>query len=267
MFRIGISTASFFSKELTENTFKIIHDLKIPLCEVFLSTLSEYKEDFAQFLKDEKGDTEVYSIHTLTQQYEPELFNPMARTRSDCEKILKKAARVANILDAKNYVFHGPATYKPITFPFDYEKLGKRVEEIRQIVLKETDGKTDVCYENVFWAFFRTPQYFEQIKKHTEVKACLDIKQARLSGYDVYDYLSTMENRLTNIHLCDYNEQGKTTLPGKGMFDFVRFFKELRRIGYNGAAMIEVYAGDYLSYDELGRCYDYLNECIQKAWQ
>ena len=265
--RIGVSTASFYSKELTENSFKILHDLKIPLCEVFLSTLSEYEEDFVKFLSDVKGDTEVYSVHTLTQQYEPELFNIMPRTRNDCEAILKKAAHAADILDAKYYIFHGPASYKPLTQPFNYEKLGKRVEEIRQIVLNTSRGKTDVCYENVFWAYFRSPDYFTKIKEFTDVKACLDIKQAQRSGFDVYEYLLSMKNRLTNIHLCDYNEQGQTTLPGKGKFDFLRLFKELRAIGYDGAAMIEVYSGDYLTYDELARSYDFLNECVYKAWQ
>lgn len=263
--QIGLSTASLYSKELTENSFDVLHRLKIPLCEVFLSTFSEYEQDFIKLLLDKKGDTTVYSIHTLTQQYEPELFNPMTRTRKDCEKVLLKAAAAARELDAKYYVFHGPASYKKITKPFDYEKIGKRIEEIRQLVLTETNGKTDVCYENVYWAFFNKPEYFQEIHRYTDVKACLDIKQARLSGYDVYDYLAIMQKNLTNVHLCDYNEQGKTTLPGKGNFDFVRLFKKLNEIGYTGAAMIEVYATDYLEYDELARCYDYLNECIFKA--
>ena len=205
--RIGISTASFYSKELTEDSFKIIHRLKIPLCEVFLSTLSEYESDFAELLNDRKGNTEIYSIHTLTQQYEPELFNMMPRTREDCEKILIKASTAAKILGAKNYIFHGPASYKKITFPFDYEKLGKRIEEIRQIVLKQTDNMTEVSYENVYWAYFNKPEYFTNIKKYSEVKACLDIKHARLSGYSVDEYVQTMGNRFRREKLSTAQEK------------------------------------------------------------
>lgn len=265
--RIGLSTASLFSMELTENTFDVLHRLKIPLCEVFLSTLSEYEPEFIDLLCQNKGDTEIYSIHTLTQQYEPELFNIMPRTRSDCEKIFIKTAQAAGKLGAKYYVFHGPAKFKKIPYVFDYEKLGKRMEELRAIMHKESDGKTEICYENVHWTYFSDPEYFNNLKKYTDVKTCLDIKQAMLSKFSVYDYIACMQNKLTNIHLCDYNENGKTTLPGRGIFDFVSLFKKLLEIGYNGAAMIEVYAADYNNYDELARCYDYLNECLYKAQQ
>jgi sugar phosphate isomerase/epimerase len=263
--QIGISTASLFSRELTEDCFNVIHRLKIPLCEVFLSTLSEYEEDFVKKLADRKGDTRVYSIHTLTQQYEPELFNIMPRTRADCEVIFRKTARAAKILGADYYVFHGPAKFKKIPYVFDYPKLGKRIEELRAILSEETCGRADICYENVHWAYFNNPDYFINLKPYTNVKTCLDVKQAHQSGFDVYEYISCMGNRLTNIHLCDYNEQGATTLPGKGIFDFTKLFSALIEKGYDGAAMIEVYASDYYGYDDLARCYDYLTECLFKA--
>lgn len=262
---IGLSTASLFSRELTENTFRILNSLKIPLCEVFLSTLSEYEPEFIKILCENKKDVKIYSIHTLTQQYEPELFNIMPRTRHDCEKIFLKTCVAAKRLGAKYYVFHGPAKFKKIPYVFNYPELGKRIEELRAIMKNVTDGQTEICYENVHWAYFNEPEYFNQLKPYTEVKACLDIKQAKLSGYSAWEYISVMGNRLTNIHLCDYNEQGKTTLPGKGIFNFEQLFSALIENHYSGAAMIEVYASDYNGYDEIARCYDYLNECLYRA--
>ena len=266
--QIGLSTASLFSRELTENTFDVVRRLKIPLCEVFLSTLSEYEEDFIDLLCERKEEIKVYSVHTLTQQFEPELFNPMQRTREDCEKIFRKAAKACGRLEADYYVFHGPAKFKKIPYVFDEERycrIGERMEELRSILREESFGKTDICYENVHWTFFNQPDYFEHLKKYTDIRACLDIKQAKISGYPYEEYLSCMENRLTNIHLCDYNEQGKTTLPGKGIFDFEKLFRMLLERQYTGNAMIEIYASDYQSYDEIAQCYDYLQECLYNA--
>ena len=56
---IGLSTASLFSRELTENTFRILNSLKIPLCEVFLSTLSEYEPEFIKILCENKKDVKI----------------------------------------------------------------------------------------------------------------------------------------------------------------------------------------------------------------
>ncbi|MFA6765988.1 MAG: sugar phosphate isomerase/epimerase, partial [Clostridia bacterium] len=81
--KIGISTASFFSKEATEDTFQIIEEMGIQTCEVFLTTFMEYEPEFIQQLKEKKNSVDVYSVHTLNVQFEPELFNIVKRTRDD----------------------------------------------------------------------------------------------------------------------------------------------------------------------------------------
>lgn len=262
---IGISTASFFSKETTEASFEIIHKLNIPVCEIFLSTFSEYADDFIDLLLEVKGDTRVHSIHTLNQQYEPELFNPTERTRKDCERIFKHIARDASRLGASYYTFHGPAKFKKLPYKHDYEKIGKRVQELCDMLLEASGGTTRLTYENVHWTYFNTPEYFENLKKYTNVGTCLDIKQAFLSGYDIYDYVKVMGDRLRTVHICDYDDDGKLTIPGKGTFDFVKLFSVLNDNGFDGAGLIEVYSNNYDNYDELGRSFDYLNECLYKA--
>lgn len=263
--QIGMSTASLFSKEKTEASFEILHKLDIPLCEVFLSTLSEYRDEFIDLLLEVKGSTEVYSVHALNQQFEPELFNPMQRTREDCEMIFKQVARDAARLGARYYTFHGPAKFKKLPYVHDYEKLGKRVQELSDLLYFESNNTTRLSYENVHWTFFNTPEYFDNLKKFTDVKTCLDIKQAYLSGIDVYKYVDCMGDRLVYVHLCDYDDNGKLAIPGNGTFDFVKLFSTLLNNGFDGAAIIEVYATDYQEYGELRKSYDYLNECLYKA--
>lgn len=262
---IGISTASFFSKERTEEAVQQINKLKIPVCEIFLSTFYEYNESFIDELLKRKDRLQVYSVHTLNQQFEPELFNPMPRTRLDCEDIFRKVARGAGRLGAKYYTFHGPAKFKKIKYVLNYEKIGNRVQELCDIVNKESNGVTALTYENVHWTYYNEPDFITDISPYTNVQTCLDIKQAKQSGIDVYEYLEKMGDRLANVHLCDYNEEGKLALPGNGTFDFTRLFYTLLKMGYKGDAMIEVYPENYTTYDQLEGCYDYLNECLYKA--
>lgn len=263
--RIGFSTASFFKKELTEDALVSIGKLGASCCEVFLGSYSEYTQRFAKLLKSRKNGVDIVSVHTLNQQYEPDLFNQVERARKDSETILHKVARAANIVGARYYTFHGPAMLRRVNYSFDYEKLGKRIEELCSYVRENSYGTTSLTYENVHWCYSNTPEFFQNIIPNApSLKTCLDVKQALQSGFLPEKYIDAMGNRLTNVHLCDYNN-GKTALPGKGAFDFEKLFGVLLSSGYRGDAMIEVYSGDYDGYDELARSFEYVNNCLTHA--
>lgn len=263
--KIGISTASFFSKEATENTFEVMKDLRIDICEVFLTTFREYKKSFAELLQERKQGIEVYSIHTLNVQFEPELFNPVARTREDSEYFYKEAATAAGILGAKYYTFHGLTRMKRTPYTIDYQRIGKRMDELDKMLIQTSGGSCRLAYENVHWTFFNSPDYFNELKKFTNVRACLDIKQAMQSKYDIYDYIDAMGDRLVNVHLCDFDENGKLHTPGKGSFDFTKLFRTLIDKGYAGPLIMELYAGNYQNYADIKEGRDYLQHCLEKA--
>lgn len=260
---IGISTASFFSKEVTEDSLKVIHDLDINICEVFLTTFYEYRKEFAEQLAQARKGIEVYSIHTLNVQFEPELFNPVVRTRQDSEQIFQQIAVSAKLLNAKYYTFHGLTRLKRTPYKVDYQRIGNRLEELDNMLYTTSNG-CRLAYENVHWTFFNSPEYFTELKKHTNVKTCLDIKQAMQSQRSVYDYIDAMGDRLVNVHVCDYDESGKLYIPGKGAFDFVQLFRRLNDNGYAGPIIMELYAGNYNSYEEIKQSYQYLQECMDK---
>ena len=263
--RIGLSTASFFKKKLTEDALSFISAADVPCCEVFLASFSEYKQSFAKQLAERKGNTEIVSVHTLNQQYEPELFNLVDRARKDSETILRRVARAAETVGARYYTFHGPAMLRRVSYHLDYERIGKRVEELCEFVDKKSGHTTALCYENVHWCYFSNPDFITRILPYApSLKTCLDVKQAIQSGFSPEDYVKTMGERLTNVHLCDYNID-KTALPGQGMYDFERLFGILLENGYRGDAMIEVYSGDYDGYDELMTSYEYVNNCLTRA--
>lgn len=263
---LGISTASFFSKEVTENSLDIIKKLGINLCEVFLTTFCEYKKEFVEELVKRKNGIDVYSIHTLNVQFEPELFNLAKRTREDSEVFFKQAAVAAKLLKAKYYTFHGITRLKKTPYSLDFERIGKRVDELDEMLSAIGDG-CRIAYENVHWTCFSAPEFIIQLKKHSNVKTCLDIKQAMQSKISVYDYIDAMGDRLANVHVCDYDESGKLFVPGKGSFNFEKLFRKLYEIGYNGPVIMELYAGNYNNYDEIREGYEYLMNCKQKVFK
>ena len=93
----------------------------------------------------------------------------------------------------------------------------------------------------------------------------LDIKQARISGYDWRDYLSEMGEDLATVHVSDVDASGKMCLPGRGVFPFDELFSRLRDIGFYGAVLIENYSRDYSDPEELRTSYEYLCEFSERA--
>ena len=92
----------------------------------------------------------------------------------------------------------------------------------------------------------------------------LDVKQARLSGYPYPMYIKDMEGCISHVHISDVDERGKICLPGKGVFDFEECLRRLKDAGFDGALLIEVYAGDYAGYSELKASCDFLDEIVAK---
>lgn len=76
--KVGISTASLYGKLYTEQALEFFAQNSVDCAEVFLSSFSEYKEEFGRELQRVKGNVEVYSIHTLNSQFEGQLFSRSA---------------------------------------------------------------------------------------------------------------------------------------------------------------------------------------------
>ena len=124
----------------------------------------------------------------------------------------------ANILGANCYTFHGIARIKR-TFREDLERSGEQTRAIAEVC-----GRYGValCYENVEWALYNPPgRGFPVLKEHCPaLRGVLDLKQARITGYDYFDYLKEMGSALSHVHVSDITAEGKMCLPGKGITDF-----------------------------------------------
>lgn len=267
---IGISTASYFTKCMTEEALIPIAKIGANVCEVFFASHCEYTKEFSEVILGELhkakefGSLRVDSVHALSNQFEPELFSVNCRAFDDSLKTFRNVLSTAQQIGAKYYTFHGATVLKKaVQYSFNFAHISNRVNLLCSIA-KEYD--VTLCYENVHWTYFCYPEYFENVKKLCpQVGAVLDIKQARQSGIDYNDYLKAMGDRLRNVHLCDYDIDGNVTIPGKGVFDFVKLFKTLLDNGYKGNCLMEVYAKSYSNEEELKESYNYLVECLRKA--
>ena len=256
---VGISTATFFLKELTEDSFSVIQRCGGQACEVFLTTYSEYEPQFGELLKQRKGDLDVYSVHSLNTQFEPQLFNLAPRTRSEAEKMFRKVLAVGRTIGAKVYTFHGLSRLKKDAY-FDPVTVGKRMCELGQIA---NEYGITLCLENVHWATFNTPSFYAEMKKYSPNCGCvLDVKQARQSGYDWREYLEVMGDTVKNVHLSDVDENGDIAMVGKGVFPFEELINRLDRLGYDGPLIIEQYAKNYDSYREVEQSVKYLKNIV-----
>lgn len=263
----GISTASFFPRLYTEDALSEIAKLGAKTCEVFFASRCEYKREFAEVLNERiaKADgLKVHSVHALTNQFEPELYSLNSRAYADALETYESVLAVAKSIGAHYYTFHGATMLKKaVKYSFNYDLISERVNVLCDIA--EKYGVT-LCYENVHWAYFCNPVFFDAIKDRCpKLGATLDVKQAMQSEISWKEYLDSMRGRLKTVHLCDYDPSGNLCLPGRGSFDFEELYRELADAGYEGPCMMEVYTKSYREEDELKRAFEFLKECEIKA--
>lgn len=260
--KVGISTASLFLRKNNEEALPLFDAWGVPCAEVFLTSFCEYAPAFAHTLAAAKGGVEIHSVHVLNTQYEPQLYAEHPRVLEDANGWLREVLASANILGARNYTFHGIARLKR-TFRENWQRFSAITAQIYEICRA---AGVRLCYENVEWALYSRPGLFALLKKDCpDLGGVLDIKQARITGYDWREYLADMGESLATVHVSDVTAEGKMCLPGQGVFDFAELFARLRDIGFDGAVLIENYARDYDEPDELRRSFEYLADLAAKG--
>ena len=251
----GVSTATLFLRRNNEDALALFKEWGVPVAEVFLTSFSEYDPAFAQLCAERKGEVKVHSVHVLNTQFEPQLYAAHPRVMADAFGLLRRTMESARVLGAGHYTFHGVARLKR-TFRENLPKSGEQTKGIAEVC--ESYG-VQLCYENVEWALYNRPGVFTVLKEYCpSLGGVLDLKQARITGYDYFDYLKEMGESLTHVHVSDITAEGKMCLPGKGIFDFPLLLQRLRDVGFSGPLLIENYSGDYGDEDELRASFEWL---------
>ena len=263
--KVGISTASLFMDLNTEDATEFLSKKGVTVSEAFLTAYSEYSPEFARLVKERKGDMEFNSIHSLTTQYEPQLYSKNPRALEDAYKALDMVLTAGEILGAKNYTFHGFARIKKAPISIDYDVCA----DFTQKIIDRCQQKgISLAYENVHWCYYNYIGFFKEIKKRCPLlKGTLDIKQARQSDVDYRDFLTEMSSNIATVHISDINSDGKMCLPGFGTFDFDELFSRLLDVGFDGAVLTEAYRKDYDNRDELFTSLDIVKEKASKYFK
>lgn len=259
---IGISTASLFPEKHSEEAAKIIKSLGVGVAEVFYSTFYEYRPEFTRSFAAELEGLKVNSVHAMPLNFEPNLFNVTRRVRGDGFYWLDQLARSAQLLGCHNYTFHGFVRAGGGNDGDDLGFIGERIAEAHSF----TAGYgVNLCLENTAYYAYNRPSFFREIKKRcADLYGVFDIKQARRSGYPYEMYIEDMSGAIAYVHISDVDDNGKTCLPGKGLYDFCEIFRRLKGAGFDGNVLIEVYRGDYGGFGELKDSVEYLNEIAEK---
>lgn len=258
--KIGISTACFYPRVNTEDTFEIIKSLGFDTCEVFLECEFETGYLYIEGLKKkiDSLNLNVYSIHPFSA-FEPFIFDKYPRRKYEMEKRFEDTCKACSLLGAKYYIFHGISN-TGTAVDIDYIAQGMD----RLLSIAEGYG-VGLAWENVSWCRSSSPEFINDIKSRMKrrINFNLDLKQAVRSGFSPYDYLKVYGKDLVNVHINDSNEKSSCLLPGKGNSDFKRLISYVKDIDESIPFIIEVYSENYDEYEQLKISKEYL-EKIEK---
>ena len=215
--KVGISTASLFLRKNNEEALPLFDAWGVPCAEVFLTSFCEYAPAFAHTLAAAKGGVEIHSVHVLNTQYEPQLYAEHPRVLEDANGWLREVLASANILGARNYTFHGIARLKR-TFRENWQRFSAITAQIYETCRA---AGVRLCYENVEWALYNRPGLFALLKKDCpDLGGVLDIKQARITGYDWREYLADMGESLATVHVSDVTAEAKCAFRDRASLTF-----------------------------------------------
>lgn len=259
--QLGLSTSSFYGRWETEESAAAISRLSLDCAEVFLQTTSEYTRDFARIVRKNLGKLTCTSVHPLGTYFENALISRSLRQRRDAMDVFRRVLDAGEELGAKVYVHHGRHTPRNEILPWNL----KANADMLLPMCEEAEKRGMVIgWENVCWCQLTTPQRVLEARDQLQnVHYTLDIKQAMKAGCDPLDFIAAMGNRLCNVHVCDWDENGNLCLPGEGVFPFSKMIRALKAAGYDGPVIIEPYLALIESKEALERSIAFMREQIQ----
>lgn len=255
--KIGISTGCLYPM-LTEDCITALTAVGFDSFEIFFNTFSELENDYLDKLKFalDKHNAQVKSIHPFTSSYESFLlFSDYERRFMDGVNMYEMYFRSAKRLGAKKVVLHGlRADFKSNmpdkTYFNRFRILSERAKEYG----------IELLQENVNFFKSNDIDFICNMKRYIPDNArfVCDIKQANLGGINPLEMVQAMGSGLRHIHINDFSKDNRCVLPGQGCFDFKTFFNGVRKSGFDGDVIIEVYRFSFNKIDELKNSYNYL---------
>lgn len=259
--KLGLSTAAFYGRHETEDAAARIAQLPLDCTEVFLQSSSEETVEFAKLVKRNLSGMPCTSIHPLGGYESHMAFRP-ARQMRDAFDHFRRILDAGQALGAGVFVYHGRNTPQLSPLPWN---LAWNIEAITPMCEEAHKRGMVIGWENVYWCQLTEPSRVLEAKAALpHVRFTLDIKQAMRAGCDPVSFVHAMGDRLSNVHICDWAEDGTLCLPGEGVFDFSALIRALRAVSYDGPVMMEPYLGLIKSDDALLRSITYMRKIMKE---
>jgi sugar phosphate isomerase/epimerase len=234
--QIGISTASFYPRTLTEDALIAIAELDFRVIEIFLQANEEYSVSFGAVLDRRRRalGLDVHSLHLYAPYFD--LWSPYSRMAWEVRDRFHRLLDVAAMLEARALTWHG------LRYSLDTPRLVAAFFESATWAGERADAAgLTLCIENVSWCYLRTPEQVRAITRaDLPVAFTFDAFQAGESDVEPAALIHAMGDRLTTVHLSDYEPEGPRHLPpGAGSLNWPELLRALQDVDYRGPLILE----------------------------
>lgn len=248
--RLGISTACFYPEE-TGSALLRLQQAGVGLVEIFFNTFSETEPAYVDRLQEQlaRYGTAVSQFHPFSSAMETFFFaSAYAPRLEDGMALYRRYFSVCRRLGIPRLVLHGQAVRS--SYPF--EQYCAHYSRLR------AEGRAfgvEVLQENVVLYRTGTPEYIARMRADTgdDVGFVLDTKQLRRAGVPLAEMLEAMGDKIRHVHISDSDAGHDCLVPGDGTADFLPLRDHLRRIGYAGDIIIELYRDGFGEVEDLLR--------------
>ncbi|MDO5560677.1 MAG: sugar phosphate isomerase/epimerase [Oscillospiraceae bacterium] len=259
--KAGVSTACLYP-QLLEDSLKDLVERHIINTEIFVNSHCEMQPEFTQLLYSilKRNNAVCTAMHPYTCPMEPMmLFSQYERRVSDMLDYYKSFFEIMNRFGTKIFVFHGNKYQTPVSEELYFERFARLAE------CAESFGII-AAQENVSRCQSRDLEFLTDMAGYLGDKAhfVLDVKQAVRADEDPLMFVKKLGDKIVHVHISDHGEKGDCLPLGHGKFDIDTFLVQLKKAGFDGSVMIELYRYNFSDADELADNYFYLKEIIQK---
>lgn len=253
--QIGVSTASLYPLHV-EDAFGELAMRGIKTIEVFANATCEGQEPYISMMCDtaQKNGIAIPSFHPFSSPMESVfLFSGYDRRVEEMLGLYRSFFESMKKLGAKIFVLHGAILSSKCT-PELYFRQFRMLAEIGR------EYGITVAQENVCYCLSGNIDFLKAMKKELGEYASfvLDLKQARRSNGDIFNYVDALGERLVHCHVSDADADCDCLPVGKGCFDFLELYKRMSAYGFDGSYIVELYRHNYDDFDELKQSCDNL---------
>ncbi len=245
--QFGISTSCFYPA-LTECAVRILAKEKVPATEMFINSFSELNPVYLRQLKEvlDHGGTRILSVHPFTCGLEPMLFFGEYRRRfEDGLELYKRYYEAAAILGAKYLVLHGDRKESALPEETYFERFAELDAAGRPYGIR-------LAQENVARCRSGSLSFLKNMKQALPDAAfVLDVKQARRSGEDWREIVEALGSSLCHVHISGASGTEDCLSLLEGDFPLEKFLGTLKKNGFAGGVILELYRQNYGEYGEL----------------